>query len=883
PYDEFTRDQIAGDLLPQATQEQLIATAFHRNTMTNTEGGTDDEEFRVAAVKDRIKTTMQVWMGLTLGCAQCHTHKFDPITQQEYYEFFAIFNQTEDSDRGDEAPTLPVPDAAQSAQLASLKKEIDALEKQLNSPATEPFLNELAAWETSMKQPSSWETLAFSSVKSEKGVGVRQEADKDQAVFSEVVESDTHTLDAVVNGGITAIKVEALNDDRLPGKGPGGSGGGNFVLSEVKATTTPEADGGLPKVRFVRVSLPGKARLLHLAEVQVFAQGKNVAPAGTASQSSTGFNGPAQLATDGNTNGDYGKGSVTHCAQQDDPWWEVDLKQEVPVDAIMVWNRTDGGTGKRTADFTVTALDSSRKEVFQRRESNAPQPSTKLALSGTVELRFKEATADFEQADYAAAHAIDGKENTGWAIAPATGKPHTAVFLLDKPAGRAGERTRLQLSLAQLYGANHILGRYRVSITRDAHPQSVLPEKVQQVLAIAAAERSAEQQATLLEWYKPKSRAFATTRRELDAKKAALAAIKPVTLPVMKELAGAKQRISHFLVKGNFLNPADEVKPSLLKSFNPAPPAPDRRAVADWLMSRDNPLTARVTVNRFWAQLFGTGLVETEEDFGTQGTLPTHPELLDWLAIEFMDLKWDVKALLKTLVTSETYRQSSKASPEALAKDQRNLLVSHYPRRRLDAEQVRDQALVLSGLFSPKLGGPSVFPPQPDGLWRAAFNGQRSWETSKGEDRYRRGMYTFWRRTVPYPSMATFDAPSRENSTMRRLPTNTPLQAFVTLNDPAFFEMAQALGRRVVKEGGATLESRLRYGLELSLARPATEDQVNALLELYRDELAHFQSQPDAAAKLAGEHLPDTTAAEAAAWTMVANVLLNLDGVLMKG
>ncbi|WP_218281178.1 DUF1553 domain-containing protein [Verrucomicrobium spinosum] len=212
-------------------------------------------------------------------------------------------------------------------------------------------------------------------------------------------------------------------------------------------------------------------------------------------------------------------------------------------------------------------------------------------------------------------------------------------------------------------------------------------------------------------------------------------------------------------------------------------------------MSRENPLTARVTVNRFWAQLFGRGIVETEEDFGTQGTLPSNPELLDWLAVEFMDLNWDVKALLKTMIMSSTYRQSSKPSELARTKDPRNVLLSHYQRRRLDAEQVRDQALTLSGLMSHKLGGPSVFPPQPDGLWRAAFNGQRTWETSNGEDRYRRGLYTFWRRTVPYPSMATFDAPSRENATLRRLPTNTPLQAFVTLNDPAYFEMAQSLGR----------------------------------------------------------------------------------------
>jgi hypothetical protein len=256
-----------------------------------------------------------------------------------------------------------------------------------------------------------------------------------------------------------------------------------------------------------------------------------------------------------------------------------------------------------------------------------------------------------------------------------------------------------------------------------------------------------------------------------------------------------------------------------------------------------------------------------------------------------MDLNWDMKAVLKEIVMSATYRQANKPSPQAMQKDARNILLSHYPRGRLDAEQVRDQALALSGLLSPKIGGPSVYPPQPDGLWRAAFNGQRTWETSKGEDRYRRGLYTFWRRTVPYPSMATFDAPSRENMTARRVPTNTPLQAFVTLNDPAFVEMAQGLGARLLREGGNTVQDRVRYGLELCLARPATEEQVKTLEQLFLQEFDSYKAKPEDAKKLSSSAtLPvekafpkERSGAEAAAWTAVANVLLNLDGVLTKG
>ncbi|QIF05950.1 DUF1553 domain-containing protein [Roseimicrobium sp. ORNL1] len=893
PYDQFTTEQIAGDLLPNATEEQLVATAFHRNTMTNTEGGTDDEEFRVAAVKDRIATTMQTWMGLTLGCAQCHSHKFDPITQQEYYEFFAIFNQTEDSDKGDESPTLPKPTEEQKQKTQVLQGEIATLEKRMNETASPELQKELAAWESTIKQPTRWEPLAVTSLKSQKGVKLQQA--EDLSILADAAESDVHTVEATAQGKrITGVLVEALASDSLPGKGPGRSGGGNFVLSEFKLSTVPvDAKAEAKRARYVRVSLPGKARLLHLAEVQVFSGGKNVALQGAASQSSTGYDGPAKLANDGNTDGNYAKKSVSHCAQQDDPWWEIDLKSEMPIDSVTVWNRTDGDTSKRTENFVVTALGGNREELFRTQQAAEPKPSASFTLGGPTLVAFRDVTADFEQQDYPAKNAIDGKDDTGWAVGPSFGVDHRAVFVASRPFGEAGKDTKLTFTLAQHYGSNHTLGRYRISITTDAAPQPALPENIRNILATPAKDRTPADAATLLAYYKPTSKAFADTRKELEAKQKALVGIKPLAVPVMKELVKDKQRESHFLVKGNFLMPGDKVQPALLKSFHKSPEAgpASRLTVAHWLMSRDNPLTARVAVNRFWAQLFGRGLVETEEDFGTQGTLPTNAELLDYLAVQFMDLKWDTKALLREIVMSQTYRQVSRPSADSVKKDPRNEWLSHYPRRRLDAEQVRDQALALSNLLSPKMGGPSVYPPQPDGLWRAAFNGQRSWDTSKGEDRYRRGLYTFWRRTVPYPSMATFDAPSRENSTMRRLPTNTPLQAFVTLNDPAYVEMAQALGARILREGGATVEERVEFGMELCLARPVTAEQVATLVQLYQQELANYQANAEDAKKLSTSttlpaekgFAPNTPPAEAAAWTAVANVLLNLDGVLTKG
>jgi hypothetical protein len=357
----------------------------------------------------------------------------------------------------------------------------------------------------------------------------------------------------------------------------------------------------------------------------------------------------------------------------------------------------------------------------------------------------------------------------------------------------------------------------------------------------------------------------------------------------MVELAVGSRRVTRLLRKGNFLDPGDRVEPGVPHALHPYPagaPA-NRLGLARWLVDPQNPLTARVAVNRLWAQIYGAGLVESEEDFGTQGEPPSHPELLDWLAIRYKESGWDTKAVLRLIVTSATYRQSSKTTPELLEKDPRNRLLARAPRVRLDAELVRDQALALSGLLSRKIGGPSVFPPQPAGLWQAAFNGERTWSTSGGDDRYRRGLYTFWRRTVPYPSMATFDAPSREICAIRRVRTNTPLQSFVTLNDPVYVEAAQALARRIVRDGGENVEARAGYGLRLCLCRPPRPEQVEPLVGLYATEFQRFRNDRPAALALAADPIgplpPGMDAAELAAWTTVANVLLNLDGCLTKG
>ncbi|MHB0957614.1 MAG: DUF1553 domain-containing protein [Pirellulaceae bacterium] len=676
PYDQFTIEQLAGDLLPDPTLDQRIATAFHRNTMTNTEGGTDDEEFRVEAVKDRVDTTMQVWMGLTIGCAKCHDHKYDPLTQIDYYRLFAVFNQTQDADLPNESPTIEAPRPEDLAALERYDQQIAGLERQL--------------------------------------------ADTQQQLAQ-------------------------------PPQGPS------------------NAQRILARARYVRIELPGRERILSLAEVQVWEADENVAVRGQASQSTTDYEGAASRAIDGNTNGDYfAANSTTHTRQEDHPWWEVDLGADHAVDRIVIWNRTDNGQHLRLAGFQAQLLDADRTVVWQT--------------------------------------------------------------IVDEPPLEA--ETLLPRELTPLERQREALQQQLVDIRR--------------------------------------------TRPEVP------------TVPIMQEVPPDQRRETHLLVKGNFLTKGQPVEPGVLQNFHPlrAAGTPGRLDVARWLVDPQNPLTARVAVNRLWAQLFGAGLVITEEDFGTQGDAPSHPELLDWLATEYLQRKWDTKQMLRLLVTSATYRQAPDVRPDHQLLDPRNRLLARGPRSRLEAETVRDQALALSGLLAHQMGGPSVYPYQPPGLWRAAFNGERTWPVSEGRDRFRRGLYVFWRRTVPYPSMATFDAPSREVCTMRRLRTNTPLQALVGLNDPVFVEAAQALARRIVCEGGSPNEQRARYGLQLCLCRPPDPAQVKILVELHASERDHYRQDLAAAASMATNPLgpleSESDVADLAAWTVVANVLLNMDSVLNK-
>ncbi len=910
PFDRFTIEQLAGDLLPEPSLDQLLATAFHRNTMTNTEGGTVDEEFRVAAVKDRIESTMQIWMGLTFGCAKCHSHKFDPIPQKDYYRFFAFFNQTEDSDRPDDEPRIATPTQEQQARRAGLAAKLADVARRRDALAAN-LAEGQARWERDVAAGEGrWIALHPTAAKSVEGAELSIDADGSVRATGPAPATDRYVVaaapecegaDAASFRDVTAFRLEALDDPGLPRGGPGRSPeNGNFVVSDFRVIAAMGARQPL-FARWVRIENPGRQKILSLAEVQLFSSGENVALHGRASQSSVDYEGEPGRAIDGNTDGRYLEArSTTHNRVEDDPWWEVDLGSNRRIDRIVVWNRTDGNLQFRLAGMRVTLLgeghggEADRITTWQGLFPDAADPSIEIDPTGPAIVSLERATADFEQEGFPVAAAIDGDRGakSGWAIGPQQGRAHVAVFETRTPL-RAASGLALRFEIAQEWGQQHTLGRFRISVCTGTEPPRALPQAVAAALAQPAASRSDEQRRVLADHYRGIAPELAPFNEEAKPLEEALAALDQeiVRTPVMRELAPEKRRTTHLLVKSNYLAPGDLVEPTVPAAFPPLPQgAPSNRlGVALWLVSPENPLTARVTVNRFWAQLFGRGLVETEEDFGTQGTPPTHPELLDWLACRFVESGWNVKELLFTIVTSATYRQSSRADEAMLALDPRDVWLERFPRRRLEAEMVRDQALAVAGLLAPKLRGPSVYPPQPDGLWQVAFNGERTYPTSTGEDRWRRSLYSFWRRTVPPPSMQTFDAPSREYCTVRRQSTNTPLQAFVTLNDPCFVEAAQALARRIVREtrpDGST-DERAAFALRLALAREPEQSEIAVLADLFRSERARLLAgDPAAARALAEQPLgplpPDLDPIELAAWTTVANVVLNLDAVLTK-
>jgi len=728
PFDAFTVAQLAGDLLPDARPEDRLATAFHRNTMSNDEGGTDDEEFRVAAVKDRVDTTMQVWMGVTAGCAKCHDHKYDPVSLRDYYGLYAFFNQTADADRGDEFPKRAFATAAQRQEEEALLRAERKLREGLPR-ILRPHLTALQAWRS----------------------GFRGRADA-------VLESDR-----AAGRLVSADWGSWYESMRLAGVDVQG-------YERLGATHTQGAERYLPRHNNAQIEW----------------------------REQPGWR-------DGRRIGLWNAGT--------------------PIVARSIWVPST-----RRIAFSIVAEHSADVWLDGEAISSKSQTTTvdRTLSPGLHWLRVRLQKPD---------------TNTGFTFSriadDVAGEPVTvAASLLDKKA-------------ADVAVAEHFL-RHR------------LPEKQRPV-----------------QWL---------TRLDAVAEKLEKVRGAHAQVPVLVELTPERGRTTRIHQRGDFLNPGDTVSATIPPAFGRLPegaPA-NRLGLARWLVSADNPLTARVLVNRHWAQFFGRGLVETEEDFGAQGSPPTHPELLDHLASEVMRTGWSLKNLCRMIVMSHTYRQDAAATPDELSKDRWNRLLARGPRFRLEAEMVRDSALAVSGLLSRKTLGPPVMPLQPDGIWKSVYS-EMKWQTSEGEERHRRGLYTFFKRTSPYPSLTTFDAPSREVCSLRRIRSNTPLQALVTLNDPVFVEAAQSLARLMLQgeRQAAAPETWIRAGWKRVTGRSATAEEVEALVALYGTRKTYYETHPEDARSFSGvEAMPVSGAvvpATLAALTAVANVLLNLDEFLTKG
>lgn len=759
PFDQFTLEQIAGDLLPNATPEQIIATGFQRCTPTNVEAGTEPEESRINQVIDRVNTTGAVWLGTTLECAQCHNHKYDPFSQRDYYSLLAYYNNTEkEADRTN--PTVPgsiqfkgspfkISDpggdaqrdqlAAQmktlNAQFAARQKQLAATEGRRGAPAAAPAGKVETSNAVKALKPSAF--ITESDAESE------LQPDGSVLLTGPAPDKDTYTFETELGAGdLSGLMLETLTHTSIPGDGPGRGGANrpNFVLHSFDCTlTTP-----------------------------------------------------------------------------------------------------DGKT----------------------------QPLT-----------FKTAYADYSQNGYEVTSLITKTGKSAWAIGQRFHEPHWAAFELKQPVPVIAG-TKLSIHMAQNFGKGLVIGCLRISSIAGS-VAACLPE-VEEPAPVAQNGRKGKAASAPVS----KDPELAKLEKQKAALQKQITALAAPTTEIMRELP--QPRMSSIFKRGVYTDPADPVTGAVPAIFNSRLNGPPNRiTLGKWLASRDNPLVARVTVNRWWAELFGHGIVSKLEDFGIKGAAPSHPELLDWLAVEFIDSGWDMKHILKKIVMSSTYQQSSHAPAGlALQADPENHLLWHGPRFRLDAEAIRDNALAIAGLLNLKQGGTPIRPPQPDGLWKKVGGQQYNYVVSPGAEKYRRGLYVVLKRGSPYPSFMNFDASARMACVVRRSRSNTPLQALTLLNDPVYVEATQAFAKRIVAESPSTdLDSRLQHAFRLALARSPQPQELSVLKALWETQFESAKADATSTKELcAGVELPkNLSSAEFAAWYAVASAILNLDECITKG
>ena len=954
PFDQFTVEQLAGDMLPQATQDQRIATGFHRNTMLNEEGGIDPLEFRFYAMTDRVATTATVWMGLTLGCAQCHTHKYDPITHSDYYSVFGLLNNADE-------PEMDVVQPAIASQRQQLQQRIAELEADL--PNKFPLPDEFVWSAIAPKRATSsgGATLTIQEGGSVLCSGPAPQTDVYQ------VEFDSDLSDVV------AVRLESLADPSLPGKGPGRTPHGNFVLSEFSATVEP-ADGRMPSqaVKFVRAQADFSQDMFPIEKAidgNAKAGGWAIHGSGdwNVDRSAT-FHLEKPISSDGRplrwnvrldqqfgTRHTIGKFRISlgrrrlhegnetdlrtaHLKQKFQEWLSQASTQAVPWTLLKPTSATSNLPQLTILDDNsiLSSGDITKRDLYdvtyELPESSLPitairieaMPDARLPKNGPGRVYYEGpfgdfflsevsvkvngqpapltgATQSFANGGNTAAMALDGNQQTGWSISGGQGKSQTAVFRLAQPVQAAG-RLELSMLFERYYAAG--LGRFRVWATthQDSVEASSIPValesnllKIQQLSSQNQARDSSQLLADspeLLREFCRLSPDLSGERQKIETLRSQLPSYS--TTLTFQERPASNPRPTYRHHRGEFLQPKERVQPAMLSALPPLPanePA-NRLTFARWLVSSDNPLGARVTVNREWASLFGRGLVRTVEDFGSQGASPTHPELLDWLSVELAGSRqsdasirhWDIKRLQRLMVTSATYRQRSQVTSELLAKDPQNEWLGRGPRSRLEAEILRDSALAASGLLSQKMGGASVFPPQPGSVTTEGTYGGLAWTTSPGEDRYRRTLYTYSKRTAPFAMSLTFDGPSGEACIARREVTNTPLQALTLLNDTVFVEAAQALGREFAgKETRGSVgdgSDRLGELFRRCLTRPATIEELDLLQRFDREQRRRLAANELDAQAIAGPGSAD--ALERAAWTLMARALLNLDEAITR-
>ena len=923
PFDRFTTEQLAGDLLPNPTVEQMVATGFHRNTMLNNEAGAKNDEFYDAAVKDRVDTTATVWLGSTVGCAQCHDHKYDPFKQSEYYKLYAIFNNTADSaiKISSEMDVFTGDEQERHRRTA----EVDAAKAILNTQTTELDVSQ-RAWEARTvpdlaRWQEAWQVLHPSEAAVIDGEDLQVLSDgsvlagepgASRNVYEFTFEPEPTT--------VTGIRIEALPHESLPGSGPGRGKGGAFSLTgvEVEAWTpsrqTEHAASlhNQPDWKNWHAIGPFRVRSRDEAFRTAFPPETGVDLAATYEEGHLAWN-EKKAWSDGRVHylGYIPDDSESNCASY--VYRTVEVREPTSVlvslgslKGLKVWLNSElvlstDPTRNIAPDQEELRLDlrAGTNEILLKLTNDRGaygfyfEPFFGAERESRV--RFASAIADhggWERVDLASL--LDGRPETAWSPAPDSttdAGPPEAVLRLAAPVGLPeGSLLKVRLVHDSPSGTKNVLGRLRISATSLGGEQLAAlqetPARVRRVLAIDPARRSEADAARLSAHFRSITPALDAERREYAALKESLESFRSehtTKTLVMRELP--KPRETRMQNRGNFLDLGERVAPgvpSVLAADRP-PEVGDRLALARWLTDGDNPLTARVRVNQIWNRLFGRGLVATAEDFGTQGDLPSHPQLMDWLATEFVGLEWDTQALLKTIMTSSAYRQASTSTEAKVERDPNNVLLSRGARYRVPAEAVRDVALASSGQLSRSIGGPSVFPPQPAEVFGDHFieGGFKHWPTSEGADRFRRGLYTFYKRTVVYPAFMNFDAPDRTVCTVDRSSSNTPLQALNTLNDPAFFEAAGALAERMLSEGGANRADRIAHGFRTVLARRPGEDELDRLLEFQDRMAAKYEAEPLLASDLVGRALGGRRGSLAdagfAPWVMVANVLLNLD------